>query len=298
MASLPQPTAATKIQISLNIIDDPISPKLVINITDDTRHKIEIAIARNEKADFFGYVNFLIDGFRISTSPGLGQDFNNDILFAMIEKYKDFIGDLFKTELVNDQVNKERLDLSFTQSNNPETEILTNFYKDFSHSQINVYTIDHSNDHVIARTKVEFDADVIPIISADFWQTKDNPFFMSLLRIHNCNVFCANLLFSYRAKKFQFVVNRIGKMIRIVSTSVPLYGYLYPFLVQNVTLSNLNIQEPLTLYFIFAPIISAALWRYSRRLMLRYAPNMVARYAPRIIAYLIKIRLLSNFRSI
>jgi hypothetical protein len=87
-------------------------------------------------------------------------------------------------------------------------------------------------------------------------------------------------------------------MIRIVSTSVPLYGYLYPFLVQNVTLSNLNIQEPLTLYFIFAPIISAALWRYSRRLMLRYAPNMVARYAPRIIAYLIKIRLLSNFRSI
>ena len=96
MPSFSQSTVPTRIHISSIIIDDPVIPKIIVTISDDTKHKIELTMTRNRNSDFFGYVDFFLNEFRLSTSPGSYQNFNNDIFCAMIEKYEDYIVDLSK----------------------------------------------------------------------------------------------------------------------------------------------------------------------------------------------------------
>ena len=169
-----------------------------------------------------------------------------------------------------------------------------------------VYTVDGSENKVIARTTIGLDADVMTIISSDLLDVKRRK--TILLRLHSSNIHLANYLFAYHVKKFCYDIRAVSKIIRAISLA------LFPLLLHLSNVSGLSslfskigqsfmvhqtyFAQPFTflLPFVIPIIICTLLYTYAPKLLFRHMPKILFSCGPKIVSILIKYRILSGLQ--
>jgi hypothetical protein len=265
--------------VSIDLFDNKDDSKIVANISNTDGYRMNICITRDEQKDFRASVNFFFKESEIQHTS-----IDDNIVSELICSYNRYLLEL----LLSKQGSDEERHPNVTGGKDSALEPLSDLYQDIQ-IENNIYTLDGINNKVIARTKIELDADIMTILPTYKLDRKVAIF----LRIHSCNIYLANQLLSYRIKKFCHNIRMINNLARIGTASIPFFPYLSPEISKNI----LNIgTSPQDIYVILTPIISYLLWRFAPKILWRFAPKILWRFAPKIVGRLIKYKIFPNFR--
>jgi len=289
-------------------IEDPI---IYLQIKNNLGWMMEVIIQRDrtqKSLSYNSYVNFflgdtkivisdifdtrgiskLVDSYRIETSKVIYDDEfgpkNNK------EKIKMMIS-------INDgQVEKSTQPLSKKKNSIIQTIIKTikelesiiDLIRDLRSLDIYTYTREQLNDKIVARTKIELDADIITLLSPQILEQDANSMAI-LLRIHNHNVYLVNQTVQNQIKIFCSKLHTFDKIIKVISFTpfiLSLINSLLPFLYgASENLFSLS-------YIAISSAISGIAYKYGPKMIFRYAPSIIFKIIPRILSYFVRNNIL------
>jgi hypothetical protein len=266
-------SAAPSVSSSLDEILAHNYPKANVSITWSEFHssmRINITVDQNNFLIYvaFSYMDMTTDFVR----------FDENVLSVIINEYQQHV-----TELVED---KEQL-LTRRKMWNAESllETIRNMTKIRKIAErlfrelrsVNVYTIQASNNNVMARTTVELDADIITIMPRQLSEAKINN---NWLKLHRINVLLANYLFVYRMKKFVSLLKVMTNLARITSIALWLVSIATALLPAILSLNNLNIIYKI-MYSVF---------------IFLGGPTLLMKFMPKVLGYVIRHTILKNLQ--
>lgn len=245
--------------------------------------------------DIFDVTNIsqLVDNYKIATSNLYGKygqkdDKENICLTININKNGQVENIIRQQPLSSENKN------SIIQSIIKMVKELENSF-DLIHdlSSIDVYTKEQSSDKILARTKIELDADIITLFSNQIFEQNIRVISI-LLKLHNHNVYLVNQIVQNKIKNFCNKLYTLDKVIKGVSLTplmVSLINLLVPYIHNILQISQHSFSIS---YVAVSTIVSGIAYQYGPKIVFRYAPTIFFKIIPKILSYFVNHKILSK----